>query len=131
MGCLVILTWTRQKLLQEKESDTMSRELVRNIVYIWRRRMSQRQRKRVNELVARIMHPSPADKFSKKVRYRREESKLHRFLQVKRKKDFVCLERIDRKLVNVLEGLELHNGVFDAYEQKAIVDYIYNLQDMG
>ncbi|GAB2282825.1 hypothetical protein Dimus_017361 [Dionaea muscipula] len=61
----------------------------------------------------------------------REERELYRFVRVKRKKDFICLERIDRKLVNIVDGLELHMGVFSTAEQKRIVDFIYDLQEMG
>lgn len=54
-----------------------------------------------------------------------------RFSMVRRKKDFKCMERVKGRLVNVLEGLELHTGVFSAAEQKRIVDYVYELQDKG
>ncbi|XP_028094425.1 LOW QUALITY PROTEIN: RNA demethylase ALKBH9B [Camellia sinensis] len=50
---------------------------------------------------------------------------------VKRKKDFICLERFKGKIVNILEGLELHTGVFSAAEQKRIVDFVYSLQERG
>ncbi|KAH0454324.1 hypothetical protein IEQ34_016248 [Dendrobium chrysotoxum] len=61
----------------------------------------------------------------------REERERIRFKGVRRKKDFVCLERIDRKIVNILKGLELHTGVFSSAEQKRIVDFVYNLQQKG
>lgn len=61
-----------------------------------------------------------------------EEQKEHlRFKQVGRKKDFLYLERIDGRSTNVLKGLELHTRVFDAEEQKKIVECVYNLQRMG
>ncbi|THG02061.1 hypothetical protein TEA_012644 [Camellia sinensis var. sinensis] len=50
---------------------------------------------------------------------------------VNRKKDFICLERFKGKIVNILEGLELHTGVFSAAEQKRIVDFVYSLQERG
>ncbi|KAK8919186.1 hypothetical protein KSP39_PZI021544 [Platanthera zijinensis] len=53
------------------------------------------------------------------------------FSRVGRKKDFVCLERIDGRIVNILEGLELHTGVFSVLEQKQIVDFVYELQEKG
>ncbi|KAL9258298.1 RNA demethylase ALKBH9B-like protein [Drosera capensis] len=80
---------------------------------------------------SRRRYGNEGDVSKKAIMPSKNESELHSFLQVKRKMDFICLERIDRNLVNVLEGLELHNDVFDAYKQKAIVDYIYDLQDMG
>ncbi|KAG7557242.1 Oxoglutarate/iron-dependent dioxygenase [Arabidopsis suecica] len=52
-------------------------------------------------------------------------------MHVKRKKDFICLERVKGKIVNVLDGLELHTGVFSAVEQKRIVNQVYQLQDKG
>ncbi|KAK8952955.1 hypothetical protein KSP40_PGU001982 [Platanthera guangdongensis] len=51
------------------------------------------------------------------------------FSRVGRKKDFVCLERIDGRIVNILEGLELHTGVFSVLEQKQIVNFVYELQE--
>lgn len=53
------------------------------------------------------------------------------FNRVGRKKDFVCLERIDGRIMNILEGLELHTRVFSVLEQKQIVDFIYELQEKG
>lgn len=61
-----------------------------------------------------------------------EEQKEHvRFSLVDRKKDFVHIERIDGRAVNVLQGLELHTGVFNVEEQRNIVKYVYKLQKMG
>lgn len=56
---------------------------------------------------------------------------LVRFGQVGRKKDFSHIERIDGKVTNVVKGLELHTRVFNAEEQKKIVDCVYDLQRMG
>lgn len=61
----------------------------------------------------------------------REKREYIRFMNVQRKKDFICLERIKGKIVNVLDGLELHTGVFSAAEQKRIVDFVFELQDKG
>ncbi|KAH0470819.1 hypothetical protein IEQ34_000542 [Dendrobium chrysotoxum] len=47
------------------------------------------------------------------------------------KKDYVCLERINRRIVNILDGLQLHIGVFNSMEQKEIVQFIYDLQNRG
>lgn len=60
-----------------------------------------------------------------------EQREHIRFMNVNRKKDFICLERVKGKLVNILEGLELHTGVFSAAEQKRIVDFVYSLQERG
>ncbi|KAJ7953115.1 oxidoreductase, 2OG-Fe(II) oxygenase family protein [Quillaja saponaria] len=54
-----------------------------------------------------------------------------RFKDVRRKKDFICLERVNGKLVNILEGLELHKGVFSTEEQEMIVRDVMTLQEMG
>ncbi|KAL5704284.1 mRNA N(6)-methyladenine demethylase [Ranunculus cassubicifolius] len=54
-----------------------------------------------------------------------------RFKMVKRKKDFTCLRRVNGTRTNILEGLELHTGVFSAAEQKHIVDFIYALEEKG
>ncbi|KAI3861460.1 hypothetical protein MKW98_000412 [Papaver atlanticum] len=67
----------------------------------------------------------------KKPELSRETREYIRFMNVQRKKDFVCLERIKGKTVNVLEGLELHAGVFSAAEQKRIVDFVFELQEKG
>ncbi|KAK1359849.1 RNA demethylase ALKBH5 [Heracleum sosnowskyi] len=61
----------------------------------------------------------------------RDQREYLRFINVERKKDFACFERINTKFVNILDGLELHTGVFSAVEQKRIVDYVYELEEMG
>ncbi|KAI6671486.1 hypothetical protein NL676_006371 [Syzygium grande] len=68
---------------------------------------------------------------SEKPKLPREQREHIRFMNVKRKKDYICLERFEGKLVNILQGLELHTGVFSAAEQKRIIDYVYQLEDMG
>ncbi|KAG6532388.1 hypothetical protein ZIOFF_006228 [Zingiber officinale] len=50
---------------------------------------------------------------------------------VKRKKDFQKMEKVHDWLVNILEGLGLHAGVFNPAEQKQIVDCIYAFQKKG
>ncbi|GMH04355.1 hypothetical protein Nepgr_006194 [Nepenthes gracilis] len=67
----------------------------------------------------------------RKTQLSRDKREYLRFRNVKRKRDFICLERINGKLVNILQGLELHIGVFSAAEQKRIVDLVYDLQEMG
>ncbi|KAL0915964.1 hypothetical protein M5K25_013437 [Dendrobium thyrsiflorum] len=47
------------------------------------------------------------------------------------KTNYVCLERINTILVNILDVLELHIGVFNSMEQKEIVQFIYDLQNIG
>ncbi|XP_068645872.1 RNA demethylase ALKBH9B isoform X2 [Aristolochia californica] len=61
----------------------------------------------------------------------RDQREHIRFMNVQRKKDFICLERVKGKIVNILDGLELHTGVFSAAEQKRIVDFVYDLQEKG
>uniref|UniRef100_A0A0D6QUJ5 Fe2OG dioxygenase domain-containing protein n=1 Tax=Araucaria cunninghamii TaxID=56994 RepID=A0A0D6QUJ5_ARACU len=61
----------------------------------------------------------------------RDEREYIRFMAVGRKKDFMCFERVNGKLVNVVQGLELHTGVFSAAEQNRIVDFIYQVQEQG
>ncbi|RCV14756.1 hypothetical protein SETIT_3G003700v2 [Setaria italica] len=51
--------------------------------------------------------------------------------RVRRKKDFRHMERVEGRMVNVLQGLELHTGVFSPAEQQRIVDAVHHLQDMG
>ncbi|GLT96932.1 hypothetical protein SLE2022_145230 [Rubroshorea leprosula] len=60
-----------------------------------------------------------------------EQKEQVRLSEVGRKKDFVHMERIQGKNINVVQGLELHTGVFNAEEQKKIVECIYDLQRMG
>ncbi|XP_028753255.1 RNA demethylase ALKBH9B-like isoform X2 [Neltuma alba] len=61
-----------------------------------------------------------------------EEQKEHiRFSLVGRKKNFVYIERIGRRDINVLHGLELHNQVFNPEEQRNIIKYVDKLQEMG
>ncbi|KAL9393940.1 hypothetical protein Peur_013225 [Populus x canadensis] len=61
----------------------------------------------------------------------REQREYIRFMNVKRKKDFMCFEKINGKITNILQGLELHTGIFSAAEQKRIVDYVYAFQEKG
>lgn len=61
----------------------------------------------------------------------REQREYIRFMNVKREKDFICLEKIKGRIYNILKGLELHEGVFSSAEQKRIVDYIYVLKEKG
>lgn len=68
---------------------------------------------------------------AEKLKLSRDHREYIRFMNVKRKKDFICFERIKGKLVNIVEGLELHKGVFSAAEQKRIVDSVYELQEKG
>lgn len=70
-------------------------------------------------------------KVIEKPKLSREQREYIRFMSVGRKKDFICLERFKGKFVNILEGLELHTGIFSAAEQKRIVDHVYALQEMG
>ena len=70
-------------------------------------------------------------KVPRKAELPREQREYIRFKNVQRKKDFICLERVKGKLVNILDGLELHLGIFSAAEQKRIVEFIYELREMG
>ncbi|KAK6922616.1 hypothetical protein RJ641_010920 [Dillenia turbinata] len=65
-----------------------------------------------------------------KVELPREQREYIHFMNVRRKKDFVRLERVDGRIVNILDGLELHTNIFSSAEQKWIVDYVYALQEM-
>ncbi|XP_015889643.1 RNA demethylase ALKBH9B [Ziziphus jujuba] len=70
-------------------------------------------------------------KVVEKPKLSREQREYLRLMKVERKKDFICLERFKGKIVNILQGVELHTGIFSAAEQKRIVDYIYKLQEKG
>lgn len=60
-----------------------------------------------------------------------DDEEWNRCAQVKRKKDFVHYEKVDGRKMNVVQGLELHAGVFSAEEQKKIVESVYEFQRMG
>lgn len=47
--------------------------------------------------------------------------------QVEAKRDFEGFQPVRGRRVNVLEGLELHNGVLSPDEQVNMIDTIYNL----
>jgi mRNA N6-methyladenine demethylase len=66
-----------------------------------------------------------------KVQLTRDQREQMRYMSLVRKKDFVCLERVRGQFVNILEGLELHTGVFSSAEQKRIVECVYDLQERG
>ncbi|KAG6472415.1 hypothetical protein ZIOFF_069877 [Zingiber officinale] len=61
---------------------------------------------------------------------REQREEIH-FRNVVRKKDFICLERANDKIVNILNVLELHTGVFSTAEQKRIVDMVCEMQEKG
>ncbi|KAG6493277.1 hypothetical protein ZIOFF_048256 [Zingiber officinale] len=61
---------------------------------------------------------------------REQREEIH-FRNVVRKKDFICLERVNDKIVNILNVLELHTGVFSTAEQKRIVDLVCEMQEKG
>ncbi|XP_073124061.1 RNA demethylase ALKBH9B-like isoform X2 [Henckelia pumila] len=48
-----------------------------------------------------------------------------------RKKDFELIERVNGEFLNVVDGLELHTGVFSVEEQKRIVSHVEWLKEMG
>uniref|UniRef100_A0A7N0RG27 Fe2OG dioxygenase domain-containing protein n=1 Tax=Kalanchoe fedtschenkoi TaxID=63787 RepID=A0A7N0RG27_KALFE len=54
-----------------------------------------------------------------------------RLSKVGRKKDFCHRERIDGRLINLVEGLELHTNVFNAEEQRKIVACVTSYQKLG
>ncbi|GKC63968.1 2-oxoglutarate (2OG) and Fe(II)-dependent oxygenase superfamily protein [Tanacetum coccineum] len=68
---------------------------------------------------------------AQKLELSREQRERIRFTNVTRRKDFKCLETVNGKQVNILEGLELHCGVFSLVEQKKIVNFVYELQEKG
>ncbi|KAI0497992.1 hypothetical protein KFK09_021233 [Dendrobium nobile] len=59
-----------------------------------------------------------------------EDDEAVRFANV-RKNDFKHWERVRGRLINVLDGLELHTGVFSAAEQARIVDCVYDFPEKG
>ncbi|KAJ3672532.1 hypothetical protein LUZ60_007253 [Juncus effusus] len=61
----------------------------------------------------------------------KEERLMQRFRNIKRKKDYFFEEKVRGRMVNILAGLELHEGVFSPAEQKRIVNFIYELQEKG
>ncbi|CAK7334289.1 unnamed protein product [Dovyalis caffra] len=61
----------------------------------------------------------------------RERREHIRFMNVKRTKEYMCFEKLNGKLTNILQGLELHTGIFSAVEQKRIVDCVYAFQEKG
>lgn len=60
-----------------------------------------------------------------------EKKERLRYSRVHSKKDFTYTERVNGRDMNVLQGLELHTGVFNAVEQRKVVEWIYRLQWRG
>ncbi|CAK9177995.1 unnamed protein product [Ilex paraguariensis] len=88
----------------------------------WRPFLTPRRSKKSDSLV-------PAD--TSRVLLPWEQSDCIRLGEIKRKKDFGRIEIINEKMMNFVAGLELHTGVFNAEEQKVIVDTVYELQKKG
>jgi hypothetical protein len=59
------------------------------------------------------------------------EREQRRLLGLKVRKDFMCMEQVDGRHLNVVEGLELHMGVFSAAEQTRLVNMVYDFQTKG
>ncbi|CAJ1963659.1 unnamed protein product [Sphenostylis stenocarpa] len=60
-----------------------------------------------------------------------ERKERIRYSLVRSRKDFTFVERVNTREINVLQGLELHAEVFNALEQRKIVEWIYRLQWRG
>nr|GMD08879.1 RNA demethylase ALKBH5-like [Ipomoea batatas] len=89
---------------------------------------------RLKKMVSDAASPAPVNRKHSPAssRLSEEEKKEQiKFGQVKRKKDFVHYERVGGKKVNVVQGLELHTGIFDGEEQMKIVECIYEYQQLG
>ncbi|KAG6479700.1 hypothetical protein ZIOFF_063170 [Zingiber officinale] len=67
----------------------------------------------------------------KETGFSREQREEIHLRNVVRKMDFICLERANDKIVNILNVLEQHAGVFSTPEQKRIVDLVYEQQGKG
>ncbi|KAG6536804.1 hypothetical protein ZIOFF_001873 [Zingiber officinale] len=67
----------------------------------------------------------------KEIGLSREQREEIHFRNVVRKKDFICLERDNDKIVNILNVLELHTGVFSTAEQNRIVDWSMSCKRKG
>lgn len=87
--------------------------------------------KQVDDDVKVLKGESSVSKVGEKPMLSREQREHMRFMRVRREKDFICLEKIEGKIVNILAGLELHESVFSAVEQKKIVDLVYSLNEKG
>ncbi|KAI0497993.1 hypothetical protein KFK09_021234 [Dendrobium nobile] len=59
-----------------------------------------------------------------------EDDEAVRFANV-RKNDFKHWEKVRGRMINILDGLELHTGVFSAVEQRRIVDCVNDFQEKG
>ncbi|XP_076939265.1 RNA demethylase ALKBH9B-like [Bidens hawaiensis] len=60
-----------------------------------------------------------------------EQKEMLRFMNVGRKTNFTRFEKVNGRNINVVQGLELHTQVFNAEEQKKIVESVYEFQRMG
>ncbi|XP_078448310.1 RNA demethylase ALKBH9B-like [Wolffia australiana] len=98
------------------------------------RSQDERDRVEISEkcVVGKITSKSPrAECKETKKTLTRDQREHIRFMNVVRNTDFICLERVGEKITNILDGLELHTGVFSAAEQKRIVDFVHELQEGG
>ncbi|KAI0497998.1 hypothetical protein KFK09_021239 [Dendrobium nobile] len=59
-----------------------------------------------------------------------EDDEAVRFANV-RKNDFKHLERVKGRLINILDGLQLHTGIFSAAERGRIVGCVYDFLEKG
>ncbi|EPS59397.1 hypothetical protein M569_15411, partial [Genlisea aurea] len=75
--------------------------------------------------------PASGNDVKKKVVWTRDQREAFRFNAIERKKDFKCFEKVKGHYVNILEGLELHKGIFSGAEQKRIVKLVEELVELG
>lgn len=61
--------------------------------------------------------------------FSRGQREIIQVMNVKRKRDFLCLEKVNGEMVNILEGIELHTDIFSAAEQQMIVENVCELQE--
>jgi len=78
-----------------------------------------------------IGNPLHVGKSGQETDFDKLDDEWTRLSLVKRKKDFRFMENIKGRAINVLQGLELHTGIFNQTEQERIVNLVYSFQKLG
>ncbi|CAM6127182.1 unnamed protein product [Calypogeia fissa] len=54
-----------------------------------------------------------------------------RIANIKTTKGYSCMEQLDGKMVNTLDGLELHEKVFDKFESTRLINFVQDIRAAG
>lgn len=115
----------------QRRETTLSMKRNRHEIYSFQRNFNRKKQSLVPSDFDLLLNDGIGGEFPCESEFSEEHKECTRFSLVQRNTNFVHFEKINGTKINVVEGLELHTGVFNVEEQKNIVKYVYELQRMG